>query len=95
MVPIDFALPPLWSVSIRLFLSLWTSNWWSIIDMMNLYKVLKQVIGCWSEADGLSFSVIITLLPMVSQAGISGLSVSIVFNADAMSPWKASIFFIQ
>ena len=53
---------------------------------MSLYKLFKQVIGRWSEADGLSLFGIITLLPMVSQTGNSSLCVSMVFNADAMSP---------
>ena len=48
--------------------------------------MLKQVFGWWLEADGLSFFRIITLLLMVSQAGISSLSVGMVFSAVAMSP---------
>ena len=35
--------------------------------------MFKQVIGRWSETDGLSFFRIITLFPVVSQAGNSTL----------------------
>ena len=94
-VPIDFILPPLWSICIRLYLSSCTGSWWSITDVMSLYRVFKQFIGQWSEADGSSLFRIITLLPIISQAGISSLSVSMVFRAVVMSPPMVSIFFIQ
>ena len=67
--PIEPLTPPLWSICMSLNLDSWPVSSTFIREVINLYVVLRQVIGLKFCGTGLSFLGNITVLPLASHDG--------------------------